>query len=157
MNNSSKANPKWITLFLCVLQRICCFLSPEGSGSEWRWRMLYTEHKIHGILTFGIVNEGRKAWAVMCLDSADLYIPFDPVVKDVSTERLTLGWEVWGMQRGLEKEPMIGMQGLGLHVQLSNRQGEKGVGQLEEKGRDLCHRPCMYPHREKQTGNQTEI
>lgn len=51
---------------------------------------------------------------------------------------------------------MIGLRGLGLHVQLSSRQGEMGAGQLEEKGRELCHRPSIYPHRERQTGNLTE-
>lgn len=56
--------------------------------------------KIHLILVFGIGREARTTWAAMCLDSAGLYIPFDLVVKDGSTERLTLGWEVYGMQRG---------------------------------------------------------
>lgn len=38
---------------------------------------------------------------------------------------------------------------MGLHVQLSSSQGEREAGQLEEKGRDLCQRPQIYPHREK--------
>lgn len=51
------------------------------------------------------------------------------------------------MQRGW-REPLIGKRGLGLHVQLSSRQVEKGAGQLEERGKDLCQRRSIYPHRE---------
>ena len=53
---------------------------------------------------------------------------------------------------------MIGMQGLGLHVQLSSRQGERGAGQLEEKERDLCHSPCIlvYTPTERQRGRETD-
>lgn len=88
----------------------------------------------------------------MCLDSAGLYIPFDPVVKD-GVRRET---EECAECRGGCREPMIGMRGLGLHVQLSSRQGERGAGQLEGEGRDLCRRPSINPHRERQTGNQSE-
>lgn len=53
---------------------------------------------------------------------------------------------------------MIGMRGLGLHVQLSCRQGEKGAGQLEEKGRDLFHRPPVVVYtpteRDRQASRQ---
>lgn len=54
-------------------------------------------------MIFGIVSEATAAWTEMCLDEAGLYIPFDLVVKDGSAERLTLGWEVYGMQRGLQR------------------------------------------------------
>lgn len=47
--------------------------------------------QIHLILIFGIVNEVKAARAASCLDSTGLYIPFDSVVKDWSTERLTQG------------------------------------------------------------------
>ena len=33
--------------------------------------------------------------------------------------------------------------------------GERGAGQLEEKGRYLCHRPSIHPHRDRQTGTNT--
>lgn len=59
---------------------------------------------------------------------------------------------------------MIGMQALGLHVQLSSRQGARGAGQLKEKRRDLCHRRSVYHHgktdrqpdRHTETDRQTE-
>lgn len=44
---------------------------------------------------------------------------------------------------------------MGLHVQLSSSQGEREAGQLEEKGRDLCQRPQIYPT-ERKADNQTE-
>lgn len=44
---------------------------------------------------------------------------------------------------------------MGLHVQLSSSQGEREAGQLEEKGRDLCQRPQIYPT-ERKTDKQTE-
>lgn len=58
------------------------------------------------------------------------------------------------MRRGWREPIGIGMIELGLHVQLSGRQGEKVVSQLEEKGSKL-HRKYI-PHGTRQTGDKTE-
>lgn len=49
---------------------------------------------------------------------------------------------------------MIGRQGLGIYVQLSGKEREKGAGQLKEVGEDIFHR--HYNHQQKE-GNIKRI
>lgn len=107
------------------------------------------------MLIFGIVSEARTACEPWCVWAVqDCIFPLIRWSKTGSVERLTLGWEVCEMQRGGRRESQwLGCEGWGcMSNYLAGEEGERGAGQLEGEGRDLCHRTGAYPHRERQTG-----
>lgn len=49
------------------------------------------------------------------------------------------------------REGIVGRQRLGLHVQLSSRQGEREAGQLEGKGGETSAKEPIHSERESAT------
>lgn len=145
MNNSSRACPKWMTLYSTCCRRRSCTLSRGVRLLEGDVGCNILCRKIHLIVIFGIVRRGesepRCVWTVQaCIFLLIQWSKTGPQRDSHWDEKYV---ECRGGWRGL----MIGMRALGLHVQLSCRQGARVAGQLEGERKDFCHRPSIYYHR----------
>lgn len=98
----------------------------RGPGSRVMLDAIYYsiyKNSFYGALLFSILSRAEAAVAAMCLDCARLSILFDLLVKDGSQRDSQ--WD----ERQIEcreggREGLVGRRRLGLHVQLSSRQGE---------------------------------
>ena len=139
-----------------LLKEMRLFVS-RGSGSGKRCWLQYAVYRnARHTLMFGIVR--WKQTELRCVFGLGriVYSFWSSGQRRVHGE--TRMRSVWNA----EGAAVIGMRGLGLHVQLSSRQGERRAGQLEGKGeRPLPHgdrQAARQKHKpiETQAGRETE-
>lgn len=133
MNNSSRASLKLITLSSIYCRGRCCSLFfVEVGERDVGCNTLSVAP--HFILLSGVVSKKRRVGAVDVFGQCGIGYSFWCIGQRLVRREITLRWEVHSLQRGWSTST-IGRRRLGIHVQLSSKEREKGAGQLKEVGR----------------------
>lgn len=133
MNNSSRASLKLITLSTIYCRGRCCslFFFEVGERDVGRNTLSVAPYFI---LLSGVVSKKRRVGAVDMFGQCGIGYSFWCIGQRLVRREIALRWEVHRLQRGW-RTSTIGRRRLGIHVQLSSREQEKGAGQLKEVGR----------------------